>query len=225
MYLGGRFGAQCRGQPGQISSRLTMSGSRTTSTGWFEAVWRRVEHIAGCRGRSAVQCATLERSEARRGGHYERKLQTKAGEVTLRIPNFRRRRLRRDHRALRRRDNSVEEALIETYLAGELVRRVEDITEALWGTRVSPSRSRASIRRFIGRSRPSATGRLRASTLRLPGRHRAQAQLGRRSSQCVAVGGDRRERRGFGRFSASAKGPRRTKQAGAASSSISRNAA
>jgi transposase-like protein len=33
----------------------------------------------------------------------------------------------------RRRESSVEEALIEMYLAS--VRRVEDITEALWGTR------------------------------------------------------------------------------------------
>ena len=39
----------------------------------------------------------------------------------------------------RHRESSVEEALIEMYLAGVSVRRVEDITEALWGTRVSPS--------------------------------------------------------------------------------------
>ena len=39
----------------------------------------------------------------------------------------------------RRRESSVEESLIEMYLAGISVRRVEDITEALWGTRVSPS--------------------------------------------------------------------------------------
>ena len=39
----------------------------------------------------------------------------------------------------RRRESSVEEFLIEMYLAGISVRRVEDITEALWGTRVSPS--------------------------------------------------------------------------------------
>lgn len=32
----------------------------------------------------------------------------------------------------------MEEALIEMYLAGVPVRRVEDITEALWGTKVSP---------------------------------------------------------------------------------------
>ncbi len=37
-----------------------------------------------------------------------------------------------------RRESCVEEALIEMYLAGVSVRRVEDITEALWGTRVSP---------------------------------------------------------------------------------------
>ena len=33
----------------------------------------------------------------------------------------------------------MEEAVIEMYLAGVSVRRVEDITEVLWGTRVSPS--------------------------------------------------------------------------------------
>jgi putative transposase len=36
-----------------------------------------------------------------------------------------------------RRECSVEEALMEMYLAGVSVRRVEDITQALWGTRVS----------------------------------------------------------------------------------------
>jgi transposase-like protein len=39
----------------------------------------------------------------------------------------------------KRRESSVEEALMEMYLAGVSVRRVEDITEALWGMRVSPS--------------------------------------------------------------------------------------
>ena len=38
-----------------------------------------------------------------------------------------------------RRESSVEEALVEMYLAGVSVRRVEDITEALWETKVSPS--------------------------------------------------------------------------------------
>ena len=84
-----------------------------------------------------------ERSEARRdtrAGHYERKLQTKAGEVRLKVPKLRTQTFETAIiERYRRRESSVEEALIEMYLAGVSVRRVEDITEALWGTRVSPS--------------------------------------------------------------------------------------
>jgi transposase-like protein len=39
----------------------------------------------------------------------------------------------------KRRESSVEEALLEMYYAGVSMHRVEDITEALWGSRVSPS--------------------------------------------------------------------------------------
>jgi putative transposase len=73
-----------------------------------------------------------------RAGHYERKLETKAGEVQLRVPKLRN--LPFESAIIeryRRREASVEEALVEMYLAGVSVRRVEDITEALWGTRVS----------------------------------------------------------------------------------------
>ena len=82
-----------------------------------------------------------ERSPERvdtRAGHYERQLETKAGEVTLKVPKLRR--LPFETAIIeryRRREASVEEALVEMYLAGVSVRRVEDITEALWGTRVS----------------------------------------------------------------------------------------
>src|SRR6266511_6326523 len=75
-----------------------------------------------------------------RAGHYERGLQTKAGEVRLRVPKLRQQTFETAIiERYRRRESSVEEALIEMYLAGVSVRRVEDITEALWGTRVSPS--------------------------------------------------------------------------------------
>ena len=75
-----------------------------------------------------------------RAGTYERKLETKAGEVTLRMPKLRSIPFETAIiERYRRRESSVEEALIEMYLAGVSVRRVEDITEALWGTRVSPS--------------------------------------------------------------------------------------
>ena len=75
-----------------------------------------------------------------RSGHYERQLETKAGEVTLKVPKLRRQTLETAIiERYRRRESSVEEAMMEMYLAGVSVRRVEDITEALWGTRVSPS--------------------------------------------------------------------------------------
>ena len=84
-----------------------------------------------------------DRTEARkdtRAGSYRRHLQTKAGEVTLRVPELRTLPFETAiTERYRRRESSVEEALVEMYLAGVSVRRVEDITEALWGTRVSPS--------------------------------------------------------------------------------------
>ena len=83
-----------------------------------------------------------ERTEERqvyRSGHFERNLTTTSGNVKLRVPKlkgitFETAIIER----YRRRESSVEEALIEMYLAGVSVRRVEDITEALWGTKVSP---------------------------------------------------------------------------------------
>jgi len=75
-----------------------------------------------------------------RAGRYARSLHTKAGGVELRVPRLRS--LPFETQIIeryRRRESSVEEALVEMYLAGVSVRRVEDITEALWGTKVSPS--------------------------------------------------------------------------------------
>ena len=89
------------------------------------------------------RAARYERTPDRvdtRAGSYERKLHTKAGPVTLKVPRLRS--LPFETQIIeryRRRESSVEEALMEMYLAGVSVRRVEDITEALWGTRVSPS--------------------------------------------------------------------------------------
>ena len=82
-----------------------------------------------------------ERTEGRkdtRAGSYDRHLQTKAGDVTLTVSKLRS--LPFETAIIeryRRRESSVEEALIEMYLAGVSVRRVEDITQALWGARVS----------------------------------------------------------------------------------------
>ena len=89
------------------------------------------------------QAKKYERTDARRdtrAGSYERNLQTKAGDVKLKVPRLRS--LPFETQIIeryRRRESSVEESLMEMYLAGVSVRRVEDITEALWGSRVSPS--------------------------------------------------------------------------------------
>ena len=84
-----------------------------------------------------------ERAETRQGyrsGHYSRKLTTTAGEVKLNIPKLKGVQFETAIiERYRRRESSVEEALIEMYLAGVSVRRVEDISEALWGSRVSAS--------------------------------------------------------------------------------------
>lgn len=91
---------------------------------------------------SLCNAARYERTVARtdtRAGYYERDLHTKAGEVKLKVPKLRQQKFETAIiERYRRRESSVEEALVEMYLAGVSVRRVEDITEALWGTKVSP---------------------------------------------------------------------------------------
>lgn len=70
--------------------------------------------------------ARYERSEARqdtRAGSYERTLHTKAGDVSLKIPKLRQQTFETAIiERYRRRESSVEEALIEMYLAGVSVR-------------------------------------------------------------------------------------------------------
>lgn len=88
---------------------------------------------------NAERYARDEQRQGYRAGHYERNLATTAGEVTLKVPKLKGIAFETSIiERYKRREASVEEALIEMYLAGVSVRRVEDITEALWGTRVSP---------------------------------------------------------------------------------------
>ena len=75
---------------------------------------------------SLTQAARYERSEARQGyrsGHYDRSLTTTSGDVTLHMPRLK--------------GVSFETAIIERYRRRES--SVEDITEALWGSKVSPA--------------------------------------------------------------------------------------
>lgn len=91
---------------------------------------------------------------------YERNLTTTSGDVTLHMPRlkgipFETVIIER----YRRRESSVEEALIEMYPAGVSVCRVGDITEALWGTKVSSGtiselNKKAYVRIEVWRRRP-----------------------------------------------------------------------
>lgn len=89
-----------------------------------------------------VNASKYERTEDRKGyrsGHYDRNFTTTSGDVTLHVPKLKGIQFETAIiERYRRRECSVEEALIEMYLAGVSVRRVEDITEALWGSKVSP---------------------------------------------------------------------------------------
>jgi len=93
-----------------------------------------------------------EHTESRadtRAGSYRRKLETKAGVV---VPRLRKATLETVIiERYRRRESSVEEALIQMYLAGVSVRRIEDITQALWGTRVSPGTVSALSKKVYSR--------------------------------------------------------------------------
>lgn len=98
--------------------------------------------------------------KAYRAGHYERDLTVKAETVTLRVPKLK--------GALfesavieryRRREQSVEEALIDMYLAGVSTRQVDDISRLLWGERMPSQTLSDKLKGCTRRSTNGATGR------------------------------------------------------------------
>ena len=90
-----------------------------------------------------VKAGRYERTagrEAYRAGHYERDLTTTSGQVTLKMPKLKGERFATAViERYKRRETSVEEAMIEMYLAGVSTRRIEDVSEILWGASVSAS--------------------------------------------------------------------------------------
>ena len=95
-----------------------------------------------------VKADRYERTGDRQGyrsGHYDRNFTTTSGDVTLHVPKLKGVQFETAIiERYRRRETSIEEALIEMYLAEVSVRRVEDITEALWGSRVSSGTNKQS---------------------------------------------------------------------------------
>uniref|UniRef100_A0A7C9NZR1 Mutator family transposase n=1 Tax=Muribaculaceae bacterium Z82 TaxID=2304548 RepID=A0A7C9NZR1_9BACT len=80
---------------------------------------------------------TVER-EAYRACHYERGLTTTSGQITLEMPKLKGMRFATAIvERYKRRETSVEEAVIEMYLTGVSTRRSEDVSGILWGASVS----------------------------------------------------------------------------------------
>ena len=100
-----------------------------------------------------------ERTDERaayRAGHYERGFTTTSGQVTLKMPKLKGMRFATAViERCKRRETSVEEAIIEMYLAGVSTRRIEDVSEILWGAGVSAG-TVSNLNE--GRSRPWTNG-------------------------------------------------------------------
>ena len=91
-----------------------------------------------------VGAAPYERTEERaayRAGHDERGFTTTSGQVTLKMPKLKGMRFATAviERYKRREPvrKTIGEAIIEMYLAGVSTRRIEDVSEILWGAGVS----------------------------------------------------------------------------------------
>ena len=88
-----------------------------------------------------IGAAPYERTDERaayRAGHYDRGFTTTSGQVTLKMPKLKGMRFATAViERYKRRETSVEEAIIEMYLAGVSTRRIEDVSEILWGAGVS----------------------------------------------------------------------------------------
>jgi hypothetical protein len=140
-----------------------------------------------------------------RAGNYEQLLRNSAGEANFKVPEA----------VIAGGGSSVEEALVEMYLAGISVRRVEDITEALWGTRVSPSTVSNLNKKIYAQIEAWRNRRIEGEHpyLYLDGivMKRSWAGEVRNVSLLVASAVNSRV---SGRFSASARAPRRKSPAG-----------
>ena len=127
-----------------------------------------------------VGAGPYERTDERaayRAGHYERGFTTTSGQATLKMPKLKGMRFATAViERYKRRETSVEEAIIEMYLTGVSTRRIEDVGEILWGRRrlrrhgLKPQRQGVQIGRRV--AVPAADPRI---PVRLRRRHLPKA--------------------------------------------------
>jgi hypothetical protein len=152
-----------------------------------------------------------ERNEARqdtRAGSYQRQLQTKAGEVSLKVPKLRS--LPFETAIIeryKRRESSVEEALVEMYLGGsECAASRGHHGSAVGYAGVALHGERVESEDLCADRGVAAAPDRETLCVRVPGWGLAEAKLGRRSPQRERAGGDWR---GRGRLPARAGRERR----------------
>lgn len=123
-----------------------------------------------------VGVGSYERTDERaayRAGHCERGFTTTSGRVTLKMPKLKGMRFATAViERCRRRETSVEEAVIEMHLAGVSTRRIEDVGEIMWGAGVSASMVGSIAEVFPGtaaRCASTATRRPRFPNPSVPG--------------------------------------------------------
>ena len=111
-----------------------------------------------------VGAGPYERTDERaayRAGHYERGFTTTSGQVTLKMPKLKGMRFATAViERYKRRETSVEEAIIEMYLAGVSTRRVDTPARSCGARASPPARSPTSTTRRSRRRRmemPSST--------------------------------------------------------------------
>ena len=110
-YLEGRLKLKMNTE----KSKVTSIFAQKKSVSWILFGQEGKRHLHPCTpkvsGQSNAPLQTKDSQQGYRSGHYDRSLTTTSGDVTLHVPR----------------------------LKGISVRRVEDITEALWGSKVSPA--------------------------------------------------------------------------------------
>ena len=164
-------------------------------------VSEKVEQLLNAEADEITGAARYERTgdrKAYRVGHYERDLTVKAVTVTLKVPKLK--------GALfesavieryRRREQSVEEALIDMYLAGVSTRQVDDISRLLWGERMPSQTLSDKLKGGVRADRRMAQQAVGAFVpVPVRGRRVAQAHVGRVGRERERAGRDRRGRHG-----------------------------
>ena len=106
-----------------------------------ETVGQVINGILDAQADELVNAGKYERTDERqayRSGHYKRGLLTQAGKIEVSVPKLRGARFTTEViERYRRRESSVEEAMMEMYFLGVSTRNVEEVTSILWEEGVS----------------------------------------------------------------------------------------